>query len=128
VGGVKILIVDDDVAVGESMAELLRLDRHDVRIAVDADEALAMAQCFAPDVALLDLGLPRVDGYETARRLRALPEGRRILLIAATGSGGDDVRGRCEAAGFDHHFVKPMDFDVLRELIDSARPRPSRSL
>jgi CheY-like chemotaxis protein len=126
--GVKILIVDDDNAVGESMAELLRLDRHEVRVAVDGDEALAVAQSFAPDVALLDLGLPGMDGYETARRLRALPEGRRILLIASTGSGGESVRVRCEAAGFDHHLVKPTDFDALKELIDSRRPRPSRPL
>jgi signal transduction histidine kinase/DNA-binding response OmpR family regulator len=124
--GIKILIVDDNVAVGESMAELLRLDRHDVRIALDGDEALAMTQSFAPDIALLDLGLPGMDGYETAQRLRALPEGRRMLLVASTGSGGESVRRRCEAAGFDHILVKPTDFDALKELIDSRRLRPSR--
>jgi CheY-like chemotaxis protein len=126
--GLKILIVDDDRTIGEAMAELLRLDHHDVRIAVDGREALAMTQSFEPDLALLDLGLPEMDGYETARRLRALPEGRRMRLIASTGSDGEDIRLRCEAAGFDHHLAKPTDFDALTELIDSCRARPSRSL
>jgi signal transduction histidine kinase/DNA-binding response OmpR family regulator len=122
----RILVVDDDEAVGEAMSELLRLDHHDVKVAADCEEALAVAQSFEPHIVLLDLSLPGVDGYETARRLRSLPEGRDMLLIASTGSGGEAVRLRCEAAGFDRHLVKPMDFDVLKGLIDAYRTRLSR--
>ena len=86
-----------------------------------------LAQSFKPDVALLDLGLPGMDGYETARELRALPEGRDILLLASTGSGGDDVRRLCEAAGFDRHLVKPIDLDALKTLIDGQKPHPTRA-
>jgi signal transduction histidine kinase/DNA-binding response OmpR family regulator len=124
--GLKILVVDDDVAVGEAMAELLRLDGHDARIATSGEEAIALAQSFRPELALLDLSLPGMDGYETARKIRALPEGREIALIASTGSGGETVRLRCEAAGFDHHLVKPTDLDALKRLIDARRLRPSR--
>jgi signal transduction histidine kinase/DNA-binding response OmpR family regulator len=124
--GLKILIVDDDIAVGEAMAELLRLDHHDIRLAGDGPEALALAPDFAPDMALIDLGLPGMDGYETARRMRAAPEGQDIVLIASTGSGGETVRLRCEAAGFDHHLVKPTDLDALKRLIDARRLRLSR--
>lgn len=124
----RILVVDDDEAVGEAMSELLRLDNHDVRTAADCDKALAVTRSFRPQIVLLDLSLPGIDGYETARRLRALPEGRDLLLIASTGSGGEDVRQRCEAAGFDRHLVKPTDFDVLKRLIDACRAGHSRDL
>ncbi|MBY6239949.1 response regulator [Methylosinus sp. Sm6] len=117
----KILVVDDDAAVGEAMVELLRLDGHDAQVARNGEEAIELAQSFRPEIALLDLSLPGIDGYEAARRIRALPEGREILLVASTGSGGETVRLRCEAAGFDHHLVKPTDLDALKRLIDARR-------
>lgn len=126
--GCRILIVDDDVAVGEAMVELLRLENYDVRVATDGPAALVAAQKFKPDAALLDLGLPGMDGFEVARRLRAMPEGRQLLLIALTGSGGDDVRRRSEAAGFDRHLVKPTDLDALKALLDAHRARLSHPL
>lgn len=123
----KVLIVDDDAAVCEAMAELLRLENYEVCVASDGLRALEAAQTFKPDVALLDLGLPGMNGYETARRLRQLPEARDLLLLAATGAGGDEVRRLCEAAGFDLHLVKPIDLDTLKALIDGQRPHPTRS-
>ncbi|PWB95566.1 response regulator [Methylosinus sporium] len=123
----KVLIVDDDAAVCEAMAELLRLENYEVCVASDGLRALEAAQTFKPDVALLDLGLPGINGYETARRLRQLPETRDLLLLAATGAGGDEVRRLCEAAGFDLHLVKPIDLDALKALIDGQRPHPTRS-
>ncbi|MBG0810118.1 response regulator [Methylosinus sp. H3A] len=123
----KVLIVDDDAAVCEAMAELLRLENYEVCVASDGFRALEAAQSFKPDVALLDLGLPGMDGYEIARELRALPEGRDILLLASTGAGGDTVRRLCEAAGFDRHLVKPIDLDALKALIDGQKPHPTRS-
>jgi CheY-like chemotaxis protein len=124
--GLKILVVDDDIAVGEAMAELLRLDGHETRIATSGEEAIALAQSFRPELALLDLSLPGMNGYDVARAIRALPDGREIFLVASTGSGGETVRLRCEAAGFDHHLVKPTDLDGLKRLIDARRLRPSR--
>ncbi|OAI30787.1 histidine kinase [Methylosinus sp. R-45379] len=123
----KVMIVDDDAAVCEAMAELLRLENYDVGVASDGMRALELTQSFKPDVALLDLGLPIMDGYETARKLRATPEGRDLLLIASTGSGGDEVRRLCEDAGFDLHLVKPIDLDTLKTLIDGQKPHPSRA-
>jgi signal transduction histidine kinase/DNA-binding response OmpR family regulator len=123
----KVLIVDDDAAVCEAMAELLRLENYEVCVASDGLHALEATQSFKPDVALLDLGLPGMDGYETAHALRALPEGRDLLLLASTGAGGDDVRRHCEAAGFDRHLVKPIDLDALKTLIDGQKPHPTRS-
>lgn len=123
----RVLIVDDDAAVCEAMAELLRLENYDVCVASDGTRALEATRSFKPEVVLLDLGLPGIDGYETARELRALPEGRDILLLAATGAGGDEVARLCEAAGFDRHLVKPVDLDTLKALIDGQRPHPTRS-
>jgi CheY-like chemotaxis protein len=122
----RVLIVDDNIAVGEAMAELMRLEKYDVCVALDGSQALAELERFAPHVALLDLGLPGMNGYETARAIRALPKGRDILLIASTGSGGDTVKARCEAAGFDRHLVKPTDIDTLKALIDTHLAAPSR--
>ncbi|ATQ69539.1 MULTISPECIES: response regulator [Methylosinus] len=124
--GLKILVVDDDIAVGEAMAELLRLDGHETRIATSGEEAIALAQSFRPELALLDLSLPGMNGYDVARAIRASPDGREIVLVASTGSGGETVRLRCEAAGFDHHLVKPTELDALKRLIDARRLRPSR--
>ncbi|WP_159727829.1 response regulator [Methylosinus sp. Ce-a6] len=123
----RVLIVDDDAAVCEAMAELLRLENYEVCVASDGMRAIEATQSFEPDVALLDLGLPGMDGYATARELRALPEGRDILLLASTGAGGDEVRRLCETAGFDFHLVKPIDLDALKALIDGQKPRPTRS-
>lgn len=124
----RILLVDDDIAVGESMATLLRLDNFEVLITHDGPGALAMAQTFKPQIVLLDLGLPGMDGCQVARRFRALPEGREILLIALTGSDGDRIKQECEAAGFDHHLVKPTDLDALKVLLETHLSRSAPAL
>jgi CheY-like chemotaxis protein len=105
----RILVVDDNADLAESMAMLLRLEGHDVRIALDGSSALDLAEEFRPNAALLDIGLPGLNGYEVARELRSRQNGRGLLLIAATGYGQPDDRVRAQDAGFDVHMVKPLD-------------------
>jgi PAS domain S-box-containing protein len=116
-GGRRILVVDDNRDSAESLAMLLRLLGHDARMVHEGHQALCVAEELRPELVLLDIGLPGIDGYEVARRLRAEPWGRAATLIALTGYGGDDVRERTESAGFNRHLVKPLDIDVLRRLI-----------
>jgi signal transduction histidine kinase/DNA-binding response OmpR family regulator len=116
--GSSILVVDDNVDAANSLAMVLRLEGHEVRTARDGPTALAASQASAPDVVLLDIGLPGMDGYEVARRLRCHPDGHQMLMVAVTGYGRDEDRARSEEAGFDHHLVKPIDFDALRPLLN----------
>ena len=109
----RVLVVDDHVDAAETLAMLLRLGGHEVRVAHDADSALAAGEGFAPQVALLDIGLPGVDGHELARRLRARPWGRGVRLVALTGWGQPGDRQRAADAGFDEHLVKPVDPERL---------------
>lgn len=113
----RILVVDDNVDSADSMALLLGLDGHETRTAFDGPGALAEALAFRPRVVLLDIGLPGMDGYEVARRMRELPGLRDVLLIAITGYGRDDDRARSKEAGFDHHLVKPVDPETLGRLL-----------
>jgi two-component system CheB/CheR fusion protein len=117
----RILIVDDNRDSAESMAMLLQLSGHATWIAYDGHAALALAAEHAPDVVLLDIGLPGMDGYQVARRLRELPQTCDSLLIALTGYGQADDRRRSAEAGFDGHFVKPVDIDALHPLIAGHR-------
>jgi signal transduction histidine kinase len=105
----RILIVDDNADLAESMAMLLRLEGHQVRVALDSSSALELAGDFQPNAALLDIGLPGLNGYELAREFRSRQDGRGLLLIAATGYGQPEDRVRARAAGFDFHMVKPVD-------------------
>jgi signal transduction histidine kinase/ActR/RegA family two-component response regulator len=113
----RILVVDDNVDAAESLRMILALDGHEVRLAHDGSTALRAAEGFQPDVILLDIGLPRMDGYEAARRLRERPEMAKVLLIALTGYGQDDDRRRSQEAGFNAHLVKPVDLDALRAVL-----------
>jgi two-component system CheB/CheR fusion protein len=117
----RILVVDDNKDSAESMAMLLRLSDHEVRIAYDGDAALSLAAEHAPEVVLLDIGLPGMDGYQVARRLRELPQTRESLLIALTGYGQAEDRRRSTEAGFDGHFVKPVHIEALHQLIAGYR-------
>ena len=112
----RVLVVDDNVDSALSLMMLLQALGHEVAIAHDGIEALEQAERFAPDTVLLDIGLPRLDGYEVARRLREQPQ-RHYLLIALTGWGQDEDRARARAAGFDHHLVKPVDLDQLGRIL-----------
>lgn len=109
VSGIKILVVDDNVDAAESLAMLLELRGNETRLAHTGPDALAAAAAFHPQVVFLDIGLPGLDGYEVAQRLRAIPARPRPLLVAVTGWGSSDDRQRARAAGFDLHLVKPVD-------------------
>jgi PAS domain S-box-containing protein len=113
----RVLIVDDNADSADSMAMLLGLDQHDVRVVYDGNTALEAAREFEPEVLLLDIGLPGTDGYAVARQLGALAESKAPILIAVTGYGQAEDRERSKAAGFHHHLVKPVDPEVLRRLL-----------
>jgi PAS domain S-box-containing protein len=113
----RILVVDDNEDAAETLAMTLELHGCEVKTAATATRALEMLPGFAPAVALLDIGLPDMNGYELARRVRQLPAGAGITLIATTGWGQQKDRERAFAAGFDRHLTKPIDFDLLRSYL-----------
>jgi signal transduction histidine kinase len=113
----RVLVVDDNVDAAESLATLLRVERHEVYTAHDGPTALATAEAFRPEVVLLDIGLPQMDGYEVARRLRARAGFEKALLVALTGYGQEEDRRRAAEAGFDAYLVKPADPLALHELL-----------
>ncbi|HET7499237.1 MAG TPA: ATP-binding protein [Candidatus Eisenbacteria bacterium] len=117
----RILVVDDNVDAADSLGRLLALDGYDVRIANGGMEALREAETFRPQVILLDIGLPMMNGYDVARRLRKEPWGAEIRLVALTGWGQDEDRRRSKEAGFDEHVVKPIDPASLRVLLRRVR-------
>jgi PAS domain S-box-containing protein len=116
-GGRSVIVVDDNVDAAESLAMVLGLHGYDVRTLHDGASALAAVRQEPPDAMVLDIGLPEMDGYEVARRLRANPNGKQMLLIALTGYGQAEDRQRAENAGFDHHLVKPVDPGALEKLL-----------
>jgi CheY-like chemotaxis protein len=118
-GSRRILVVDDNADSAESMVILLRILGHEVRLAHDGQSALEESRAFRPEVMFLDLGLPEIDGYEVARRLRLEPEMKDITLVAMTGYGQEEDRQRTEEAGFQLHLVKPVDFNKVEELLSS---------
>jgi signal transduction histidine kinase len=113
----RILVVDDNVDAGESLGQLLQFSGHQVVVAHSGPKAIEVSRAFQPRVALLDIGLPGMDGYELARSLRAEPFGPELLLIALTGYGQDEDRRRTREAGFDHHLTKPADPKVLVKIL-----------
>lgn len=117
----RVLVVDDNRDAAESLALLLRLNGYDVRVAYDGEAALQVARDYLPDVAVLDLGLPRLDGYEVARRIRQEPALAGITLVAASGYGQEEDRRRSGEAGFDLHLIKPVEMEDLLRIL-SARP------
>ena len=116
-------MVEDSEDSAESLAMLVRLQGHDARTAHDGREALAVADAYRPDLALIDIGLPDMDGYEVARRMRETPDLAGMVLVALTGYSGADDRLRSQAAGFDQHLIKPVDFGELERLLGSLRRR-----
>ena len=117
----RLLVVDDNRDAAESMSMLLELWGHDVAYAYDGPSALETAEQWHPQAVFLDIGLPGMDGYEVAEKLRELPHARDAVLIAITGYGQEDDRVRSQRAGIDHHLVKPVAPDALRNLIDSLQ-------
>ncbi len=120
----KIMVVDDDRDVADSFALLLRCLGQEVRVSYSGSAALVALTEFEPSLAFLDIGMPDMDGYETARRIRASGRGQGLVLAALSGWGQDEDRRRAMAAGFDHHFVKPIDIDALERLIAAMVSRP----
>ena len=122
--GRRILVVDDNRDSAESLAMLLRLFGNDVRTVQDGNLALEVAAAYNPDVVLLDIGLPGLDGLEVCRRLRSRTKDSRTLIVAMTGYGQEEDRRRSEEAGFDAHMVKPVDLEALQDLL--SRPELAR--
>jgi PAS domain S-box-containing protein len=116
----RVLVVDDNVDAAESLALALRLAGHDVRVAHDGPSALDAARAARPDVVLLDLGMPVMDGYEVARRLRREPGLDGVRLVALTGWGQEEDRRRTREAGFDGHLVKPVEVDIIQAVLAEA--------
>jgi CheY-like chemotaxis protein/two-component sensor histidine kinase len=119
----RILVVDDNVDAADGLKMLLELNGEQVRAAYDGESALKVAREFRPQVALLDVGMPRMDGYEVARRLKAAPETRQAALVAVTGWGQPEDRKRSSEAGFDLHLVKPVEPSELERLLDSLKAK-----
>jgi CheY-like chemotaxis protein len=113
----RILVADDNRDATESMALVLRLMGHEIHTAHDGLEAVQAAASFRPEVVLLDIGMPKMNGYEAARHIREQPWGEEMALIALTGWGQEEDKRRALEAGFDHHLTKPVDPEVLETLL-----------
>jgi len=113
----RILVADDNRDAADSLAAVLRISGNDVRVAGDGEEAVAQALEFRPHIAFLDIGMPRLNGYEAARKIRDTRWGQRMVLVGLTGWGGEDVRRRAFESGLDHHVTKPAQLEVLQELL-----------
>jgi PAS domain S-box-containing protein len=120
----RILVADDNEDAAMSLALILSMLGHETRTARNGLEALDIAEQFQPDVVLLDIGMPKLNGYETARRLRAKPDGDELLLVALTGWGQESDRLRSTDAGFDSHLIKPVDVAKIQQLLTEKRGRP----
>lgn len=120
--GRRILIVDDNRDAAISLGMLLELSGYEIETAYDGSAAIDAAARFQPQMILLDIGLPGLDGYEVARRMRSEPWGKQATLVAVTGWGQAEDRERSKAAGFDAHFVKPIDHDALVKLLAEIGP------
>jgi signal transduction histidine kinase/CheY-like chemotaxis protein len=126
-GGCKILVADDNHDAAESLAFLLRSTGHDVRTAHDGEQAVDVAETHRPDVVLLDIGMPRLNGYQAARRIRQTPWGKAAKLVALTGWGQEEDKRQAREAGFDSHMVKPVDPATLETFLQTVVTRERTS-
>jgi PAS domain S-box-containing protein len=122
----RILVVDDNADSAQTLSMLLQVMGNDVQLAYDGPSALIVAEQFHPAMALLDIGLPGMNGYELARKIREIPDLKEILLVAQTGWGQDEDRRRSAEAGFDAHLVKPVDPASLQDLLQNLKPKAHR--
>jgi CheY-like chemotaxis protein len=118
------VLVAEDNADAAEMMRVVPVNGHDVRVAADGAEAVAVAKTFRPHIAFIDIGMPRLDGYEVADRLRRM-DGPPIVLVALTGWGQDEDKRRSRDAGFDHHLTKPPEPDVVQRLIAACADSPA---
>ena len=116
------LVVDDNEIAAKMLGMLLTALGNEVRSCYDGQTAIDVASEFHPDIILLDLGMPKLNGYETAIRIREQPWGKHVVLAALSGWGQDEDKQRTRQAGFDHHFVKPIEPDALRRLLAESEP------
>ena len=120
----RVLIVDDNRDAAVLLGKLLSMLGNNTRVVHSGFEALEAAHEFKPEAILLDIGLPDMDGYETAKMIRETPEGRNVTIVAVTGWGQQEDRERARLAGFDHHVVKPADSKQLMEILSTVRAKP----
>ncbi len=125
--GCRVLVVDDDEDTADGMAALLSAEGHAVRVAHDGPAAIAAALDFRPHVVLTDIGVPMLNGYEVAARMRQHPDLALTVLIAITGYGREQDRVRAHAAGFDHHMVKPVEPDEMLAIVRDVAAGQTRS-
>jgi CheY-like chemotaxis protein len=118
--GKQVMIVDDNRDAADSLQMLFEVYGYRAACAYDGASALAAVRAATPDIVVMDLGMPGMDGYQTARAMRALPGGDAIVLIALTGWGHEDAREKTAGAGFDHHIVKPVNFETLRSWLNGT--------
>jgi len=118
----RVLVADDNVDSAHSLAKILTLLGHEVRVAHDGEEAVEAGSAFHPNVVFLDIGMPRLNGYDAARRIREQPWGKSVVLVAVTGWGQEDDKRQSIAAGIDFHIVKPIEPAILEQLLAGASP------
>ena len=118
--GLRILVIDDNQDSADSLAMMLELLGHEVRSATDGLAGLETAQLFRPEVMFLDILMPRLSGYDVARSIRQQQWGEHVSLVALSGWGRDDEKHRVREAGFNHHLVKPVDFDAMLALLSDV--------
>jgi len=126
--GHRLLVVDDNYDAAISLSMLLRLQGHEVRVAHDGSTALEIATAFRPDLIFLDIGMPGMDGYEVARRVRQTPGLERTILAALTGWGQQEDRRRTSEAGFEHHLVKPPEPNMVEKVLAELKTREPHEL
>jgi signal transduction histidine kinase len=119
--GQRVLVVDDNTDAAASLALLLKMEDYEVCTAADGEEAIEQARTFGPHIIFMDLAMPRLDGLEAARRIRALPEGGHVRIVALTGWGQEADRQRTRDAGMDHHLIKPVSLDALQNVLRGLR-------
>lgn len=121
----KLLVVDDNRDSADSLALMLQMSGHETLTAYDGEEAVASAESFRPEAVLLDIGMPKMNGYDAARAIRGQPWGQDVLLFAITGWGQEEDRRRSREAGFNAHLVKPVEITQLMQLLETPPPRPA---
>jgi CheY-like chemotaxis protein len=119
----RILVVDDNVDAAQSLAMLLEMSGNETRLVHDGGAVAEVTEAYRPEVVLLDIGLPTLDGFEVCRRLRARPDAASLSIIAMTGWGQDEDRRKSREAGFDGHLVKPVDFEQLERVMAERKAR-----